>query len=95
MFDFYERTNRWWALLGPEITDIPVLAKANADVSRALHGLYAEALAGVETSPDQSSRRSRPPRHLHHTAPSRLTLDQATDIVTDAVTQQARKHPHP
>ena len=94
MFDFYERTNQWWALLGPEITGIPVLAKANADVSRALHALYAEALAGVE---DDTVRKVV--AGLVHPATyttlrqAGLTLDQATDVVADAVTQQARKHP--
>jgi AcrR family transcriptional regulator len=93
MFDFYERTNRWWALLGPEITDNPVLAKANAEVSRALHTLYAEALAGVE---DQTM--AQVVAGLIHPATYTtlrqvgLTPDQATDVVADAVTQQARKH---
>ena len=93
MFDFYERTNRWWALLGPEITDNPVLAKANADVSHALHGLYAEALAGVD---DETV--ARLVAGLIHPATyttlrqAGLTPDQATDVVADAVTHQARKH---
>jgi len=96
MFAFYERTNRWFTLLGAEITDDPVLAKADADVTRALQGLYAQALAGVD---DETV--GKVVAGLVHPATyttlrqAGLSLDQATDVVADALTHQARRRAHP
>ena len=96
MFTFYEHTNRWWALLGPEITEIPVLANAEADVSRALQGLYAEALAGNhdETLANAVAGLIHPATYTT-LRQAGLSPDQATDIVADALTHQARKHASP
>jgi AcrR family transcriptional regulator len=96
MFAFYERTNRWFALLGAEITDVPVLAKADADFKRVIQGLYAQALVGVE---DQTV--GKVVAGLVHPATftalrqAGLTVDQATDVVADAVAHQARRRSHP
>jgi AcrR family transcriptional regulator len=96
MFAFYERTSRWFALLGAEITDVPILAKADAQFREAIQGLYAQALASVD-----DDTLARAVAGLVHPATytalrqSGLTVDQATDLVADALTHQARKRPHP
>jgi AcrR family transcriptional regulator len=96
MFAFYERTQRWFDLLGAEINDVPVLAKADADFSRAVQGLYAEALAGLD---DEVVGRAV--AGLVHPATytalrkAGLSVDEATDIVADALSRQARKRAHP
>jgi len=94
MYRFYERTNRWFQLLGAEITDVPVLAKAEADFRRAVQGLYAEALAGVD---DETV--GKVVAGLVHPATytalrqAGLSVDEATDVVADAVTQRAARRP--
>jgi AcrR family transcriptional regulator len=96
MFAFYERSNRWFVLLGPEITDVPVLAKADTDFRRAVQGLYAQALAGVD-----DATVGKVVAGLVHPATyitlrqAGLSVDEATDVVADAITQQARKRSHP
>jgi len=96
MFAFYERTNRWFQLLGAEITDVPVLAKAEADFRRAVQGLYTEALRGAD---DEAVGKAvaglvHPATYtaLRHAG---LSVDEATDLVTDALTQQARRRARP
>jgi AcrR family transcriptional regulator len=96
MFAFYERTNRWFAILGAEITDVPVLAKADAQFRDAIQGLYAQALTGVD-----DDTVGKAVAGLVHPATytalrqAGLTVDQATDLVADALSHQARKRPHP
>jgi AcrR family transcriptional regulator len=95
MFTFYERTNRWFALLGAEIADVPVLAKADADFRRAIQGLYAQALTGVD-----DDTVGKAVAGLVHPATyttlrqAGLTVSEATDLVADALTHQARKRPY-
>ncbi len=96
MFAFYERTNRWFALLGAEIADVPILAKADAEFREAVHGLYTQALTGVD-----DDTVGKAVAGLVHPATytalrqSGLTVDEATDIVADALAQQAQKRRHP
>ncbi|HWS57088.1 MAG TPA: TetR family transcriptional regulator [Actinotalea sp.] len=96
MYAFYEHTNRWFQLLGAEITDVPVLAKAAADFKRAVQGLYAEALAGVD---DEAVGKAV--AGLVHPATytalrqAGLSVEEATDLVADALTRQARKRARP
>lgn len=93
MFAFYDRTQRWFDLLGAEITDVPVLANAEAEFSRAVHRLYVEALAGVD---DETVAKSVAglvhPATFTALRQAGLSVDQATDVVADAITQLARKH---
>jgi AcrR family transcriptional regulator len=92
MFDFYERTQRWWGLLGAEITDVPVLERANADFTRAMQDLYAQALAGVA---DETLGRTLAglvhPSTYFTLRQTGLSAREATDVVADALTHQARK----
>lgn len=92
MFAFYERTNRWFELLGAEISEVPVLAKAEADFKNAVQGLYAEALVGVD-----DERLGKTVAGLVHPATytalrqAALSVDEATEIVADALVHQVRK----
>lgn len=96
MFAFYERTNRWFALLGAEITDVPVLAQADADFTQAMQGLYAQALAGVtdETTAKVAAGLIHPGTYST-LRQAGLSVDEATEVVSNALTHQARKRPHP
>lgn len=96
MYRFYERTDQWFQLLGAEISDVPVLAKADADFRRAVQGLYAEALTGVE---DEAVGKAV--AGLVHPATyaalrqAGLSVDEATDVVAEALVQRARRRAHP
>lgn len=97
MFAFYDRSNRWFWLLGAEITEVPVLADAEADFNRAMQGLYAEALAGVD-----DARVAKAVAGLVHPATftalrqAGLSLDEVTEVVADALTREARsRRAHP
>jgi AcrR family transcriptional regulator len=48
MYAFYDRTGRWYHLLGDEIAEIPALARANARYTSRMRALYTAALAGVD-----------------------------------------------
>ena len=92
MFAFYERSNRWFELLGAEISEVPVLAKAEADFKHAVQGLYAEALDGV----DDEAVGKTVAGLVHpatHTAlrQAGLSVDEATEVVADALVHQVRR----
>lgn len=92
MFAFYERTAQWFDLLGAELTENPVLAKAEADFWRSIQPLYAEALAGTD-----SAVLAKTTSGLIHPATFRalreagLSIDDATRVVSDSLSQLARK----
>jgi len=95
MFGFFDRTQRWFDLLGAELTEVPALARAQADYWRAVQGLYAEALAG-----NQDEFLARTTAGLVHPATftalraTGLSVQEATDVVADSITHQARKNAH-
>lgn len=96
MFRFYERTNQWFRLLGAEITDVPALAKAEADFRRAVQGLYAEALTGVEDEVvGKAVAGLVHPATYTALRQAGLSVEEATDVVADALTDQARKRTGP
>jgi AcrR family transcriptional regulator len=92
MFDFYARTQRWYDLLGAELTENPVLARAQADVWRTLRALYAEALAGTS---DQTLARATAglvhPATLDALRSTGLSVEESTDVVADSLAHQANK----
>ncbi len=99
MFAFYERTQRWFDLLGAEIRDVPELAKAEADFSGAVQVLFAGALAGVDG--DDGGALGKAVAGLVHPATyaalrqAGLSVDEATDVVAEALVQRARRRSHP
>jgi AcrR family transcriptional regulator len=94
MFAFYERTTRWWTLLGAEITDVPVLAKADADFRRAVQGLYTQALTGVEDEVvGKAVAGLVHPATYTALRQAGLSMADATDVVAEALGQRARRRP--
>lgn len=95
MFEFFDRTQRWFDLLEAELTEVPALARALADYWRAVQGLYAEALAG-----NQDEVLAKTTAGLVHPATftalraTGLSVQEATDVVADSITHQAKKHAH-
>lgn len=92
MFGFFDRTQRWFDLLGAELTEVPVLARAKADYWRAVQGLYAEALAGTQ---DEVLAKTTAglvhPGTFSTLRAAGLSVQEATDVVADSITQQAMK----
>src|SRR6266545_4398575 len=92
MFAFYERTSRWFDLLGAELTEIPVLGRAEADFRRSMRRRYAEALAGTD-----DKVLAKTAAGLIHPATfaalrvAGLSLDEATAVVADSLARRARR----
>ena len=92
MFAFYERTSRWFNLLGAELTEIPALARAEADFRRSMHRLYADALAGTDdTVLAKTTAGLVHPATFGALRAAGLSLDEATAAVADSITHLARK----
>lgn len=92
MFEFYERTARWYYLLGEEIHDIPALAAADARFQRSMRGLYAQALAGT----DDGDLALAASGLIHPGTYAALTevgfsREEAAALVAEALTQRARR----
>jgi AcrR family transcriptional regulator len=92
MFAFYERTTRWFDLLRAELTETPVLARAQADFWQAIQRLYAEALAGTD---DEVLARTTAglvhPATFGALRAAGLSLDEATAVVAASINQLARR----
>jgi AcrR family transcriptional regulator len=94
MFAFYERTSRWFNLLGAELTETPVLARAEADFRRSMQRLYAEALAGTDdTVLAKTTAGLVHPATFGALRTAGLSLDEAIAVVADSITRLARKAP--
>jgi AcrR family transcriptional regulator len=92
MFAFYERTSCWFNLLGAELTEIPVLARAEADFRRSMQRLYAEALAGTDDlALAKTTAGLVHPATFGALRTAGLSLDEATAVVADSITHLARK----
>ena len=92
MFGFFDRTQRWFDLLGTELTEVPVLARAQADYWRAVQSLYAEALAGTE---DEVLAKTTAglvhPATFNSLRAAGLSVREATDVVAGSICQLATK----
>jgi AcrR family transcriptional regulator len=92
MFEFYDRTRRWFELLGAELTEVPALARAQADYWRSIQALYAEALAGTQ---DEVLTRATAglvhPATFNSLQAAGLSAQEAADVVADAITHLAKK----
>jgi AcrR family transcriptional regulator len=95
MFSFFERTQRWFDLLGAELTEVPVLTRAQADYWQAIQALYSVALAGTH-----DKVLAKTTAGLVHPATLRtmkavgLSVREAIDVIADAITHQAQKRNH-
>lgn len=94
MFEFFDRTQRWFDLLGAELTEVPALARAQADYWRAVQALFAEALAGTK---DEILAKTTAglvhPATFNALRAAGLSVQEAADVVADAITQQAKPSP--
>jgi AcrR family transcriptional regulator len=92
MFEFYERTARWYYLLGEEIHQMPALAAAEAGFQRSMRDLYAQALAGTDDG-DLALAASgliHPGTYAALTEVG-LSREQAATLVAESLTYQARR----
>jgi AcrR family transcriptional regulator len=92
MFEFYERTGRWYYLLGDEIREIPALATAEARFQRSMQDLYAQALAGTDDR-DLALAASGLIHPGTHAALTEVGLgrEEAAALVTESLTHWARR----
>lgn len=92
MYAFYERTQRWFDLLGAELTDVPALVRAQADFWRTVQGLYAEALVGTD---DEGLVKATAglvhPATFGALRAAGLSVQQASALVADSLTHLARR----
>ncbi|MEV6427300.1 hypothetical protein [Nocardia sp. NPDC051463] len=90
MFGFYERTYRWFYLLGAELTDVPAVGRADVEFRQAMGALYAEALAGTEENLlARTTAGLVHPATLSALKEAGLSVDEAVDVVADAIVQRA------
>jgi AcrR family transcriptional regulator len=94
MFTFYERTSRWFEVLGGELAEVPILARAEAQFWQSMHRLYADALAGAEDELLASATAGLVhPATFGALRAAGLSLDQAIAVVADSVVRLAhRRH---
>jgi AcrR family transcriptional regulator len=92
MYAFYERTQRWFNLLGAELTEVPALARAQADFWHTVQGLYAEALVGTD---DKGLAKATAglvhPATFGALRAAGLSVQQASALVADSLTHLARR----
>jgi AcrR family transcriptional regulator len=96
MFAFYERTSDWFDLLGAELSENPVLARAEADFWRSIRRLYAEALAGTDHAVlAKTTTGLVHPATFGALRAAGLSVDEATAVVAGSITHLARTtHTH-
>ena len=91
MYALFERTQHWFELLAAELTEVPVLAHAEAAFWNSIQQLYEQALAG---SDDEVLARTM--AGLLHPATfgalkvTGMTVDEATAVVAELLIHQAR-----
>jgi hypothetical protein len=91
MYAFFDRTSYWFQLLGVELIEVPVLARAEATFWSSIRHLYEQALTG---SDDEVLAKTT--TGLLHPATfgalrgAGLTVDDATAIVSGLLIHQAR-----
>lgn len=92
MFAFFERTQRWFTLLGDELTTVPVLAAAQKSFWEAIHALHAQALAG-----NSDPLLARAAAGLIHPATfsalksTGMSVEDAARVVAESLVHQARR----
>ena len=92
MYAFYEGTQRWFNLLGAELSEVPALARAQADFWRTVQGLYAETLVGTD---DEGLAKATAglvhPATFGALRAAGLSVQEASALVADSLTHLARK----
>jgi AcrR family transcriptional regulator len=92
MYAFWERTMHWFELLGPELADIPALARAEAGFWDLIQQLYKQALAGVD---DELLAKTTAgllhPGTFGALEAAGLSGDEAADVIGNLLAYQARR----
>jgi AcrR family transcriptional regulator len=92
MYAFFERTQHWFELLGAELTEVPVLAHAEAAFWNSIQQLYEEAFAG---SDDEVLTRTTAgllhPATFSALKGAGMTVEEATAVVAELLIHQARE----
>jgi AcrR family transcriptional regulator len=92
MFAFFERTGHWFDLLGAELSEVPALARAEAQFWQSMRELYAEAVAGTD---DEVLARATAgfvhPATYGALKAAGMPPHEASSVVADLLAYQARK----
>ena len=91
MFAFFERTWRWFELLGAELVEVPALARAEAAFWVSIRELYEKAIAG---SDDELLAKTTAgllhPATLGALKAAGMSVDEAAAVVAELLIHQAR-----
>jgi len=91
MFAFFERTVHWFELLGDELVEVPVLARAEAAFWDSIRQLYEQALAGSD-----DALLAKATAGLLHPATfgalkaAGMSVDEAAAVVADLLVHRTR-----
>jgi AcrR family transcriptional regulator len=92
MFEFFDRTQHWFDLLGAELNEVPALARAKTNYWRAVQALYAQALADTQ---DEVLAKTTAglvhPTTFNSLRGAGLSIQEASDVVADSITFQAAR----
>jgi AcrR family transcriptional regulator len=91
MFAFFERTWRWFELLGAELVEVPALARAEAAFWVSIRQLYEKAITG---SDDELLAKTTAgllhPATLGALKAAGMSVDEAAAVVAELLIHQAR-----
>jgi AcrR family transcriptional regulator len=92
MFAFFNRTERWFTLLGDELAEVPVLARAQKSFWQTMRALYAKALTG-NTDPllAQATAGLIHPATFSALKSTGMSAKEAARIVAESLVHQARR----
>ncbi|MEJ2859449.1 MULTISPECIES: TetR/AcrR family transcriptional regulator [unclassified Saccharothrix] len=90
MFEFYDRTGHWHRVLGPELADVPAVARADAEFRDRVHRLHAEA-AGDDAALAKAITGLVHPLTLTALKQAGMSLAEATALVADSLAHHARR----
>ncbi|HEX6683513.1 MAG TPA: TetR/AcrR family transcriptional regulator, partial [Candidatus Limnocylindrales bacterium] len=86
MFAFFERTEPWFTLLGTELTEVAVLARAQAAFWQAIRALHAQALSGMDDPLlAKAAAGLIHPATLSALKAAGMTVGQATAVVAESL----------
>lgn len=91
MFTFFERTSHWFELLGAELTEVPALARAEAEFWSSIRLLYEQALAGSDDDLlAKTATGLLHPATFSALKAAGMSVDEATTVVAGLLVHQAR-----
>jgi AcrR family transcriptional regulator len=91
MYAFFERTLSWYELLGAELIEVPVLARAQAAFWESIRQLYAQALAGNDDDLlAKTTAGFLHPATFGALKTAGMTVDEAATVVGEILARRAR-----